>query len=472
MNPTNGFLELRDTNAATVVATGTIDLATGTDFRLEHILNAGAGTQTLNVYVGANKHGTTPTETISGTFTVGNWDRANFGIIAATTNWTLYTDAVKGNSSTVGVGPAVTAPALVQQKSTSGTASSSAALTATWLQNTVAGNCGWLVVAINEWNVTGAVAENAGIPDLSAQGWTRVTGADANGARAALYVYVKPNIGVADSSVSILLPSATGARSVVAWLIEESTIATTLPVDAAIGALSDNTITTFDTGVTGSATTQASEVVYAAIVQQFEPGGTITPTTGENWGSPIATPVVTGTSQEGITLGIYRKVLTATQTLQFSGTLSLSRRWAANLVSLKVAGSSPSTLGFAAVQATGWTVTGGAAIDVISDALDSTYLTSSVGPSSQALDLTIQPIETPTGDLVISTRANRVDATSASIVATLRDGTTTVATAATVNPGAAVGDLTITFPSADISSVTQTKWRAGTLVVRLAVTAT
>lgn len=129
------------------------------------------------------------------------------------------------------------------------------------------------------------------------------------------------------------------------------------------------------------------------------------------------------------------------------------------------------TLTFPTVDATGWTVTGASAQAALADTDDATYVTSAVSPSGQTLDLTMQPIETPAGDLTVSVRAARVNATSASIVGTLRDGGSTVATAATVNPGASAGDLTVTFAAGDISGVTEAKWRAGTLVVRLAVTA-
>jgi hypothetical protein len=139
---------------------------------------------------------------------------------------------------------------------------------------------------------------------------------------------------------------------------------------------------------------------------------------------------------------------------------------------VNVAASAPGeTLTFPTVDATGWTVTGASAQAALADSDDATYVTSSASPSGQTIDLTLQPIETPTGDLTVSVRASRIDATSASIVGTLRDGGTTVATAATVNPGTSPGNLTVTFPQGNISGVTEAKWRAGTLVVRLAVTA-
>lgn len=135
------------------------------------------------------------------------------------------------------------------------------------------------------------------------------------------------------------------------------------------------------------------------------------------------------------------------------------------------AGPPAETLTFSTVDATGWTLTGASAQGALSDSSDATYVTSAVSPTGQNLDLTLQPIETPAGDLTVQVRTSRIDATSASIVGTLRDGGTTVATAATVNPGTSAGNVTVTFPAANISGVTEAKWRSGTLVVRLAVTA-
>lgn len=115
---------------------------------------------------------------------------------------------------------------------------------------------------------------------------------------------------------------------------------------------------------------------------------------------------------------------------------------------------------------------GSPVIEVLGDGSDLTYLTSAVGPVSQTFDLTLEPINPPAGDFVVTVRAARIDAVSASIVGTLRDGATVVATAATVNPANTVGNLTVTFTAASIAGVTTQKWAAGTLVVRLAATAT
>lgn len=130
-------------------------------------------------------------------------------------------------------------------------------------------------------------------------------------------------------------------------------------------------------------------------------------------------------------------------------------------------------LTFQAATATGWVSTGGPALDVLSDADDGTYLTSSANPSGLVLGpLVLHPIEAPVGDFVVTVRASRVDASSASLVGTLRDaGGAVLATAAPVNPGTTVGDLAVTFPAASIAGVSQEQWRSGALRVQLAATA-
>lgn len=129
-------------------------------------------------------------------------------------------------------------------------------------------------------------------------------------------------------------------------------------------------------------------------------------------------------------------------------------------------------LTFPTVDATGWTVTGTDAQSALADASDLTYLTSGINPSAQPLPLTLPAMETPVGDLVVTIRVARIgNSTSGSVVATLMDGATTVATSNTVTPATSAGDVTLTFLAANISSVTQAKWRAGTLVVRPTFTA-
>lgn len=124
-------------------------------------------------------------------------------------------------------------------------------------------------------------------------------------------------------------------------------------------------------------------------------------------------------------------------------------------------------LSFGSVTATGWSATGGSAIGVLSDTDDATFLTSPTAPSGSVTDLVLPPVEPPAGDLPVTLRASRVDASSGSVAVTLRDGSTTVATATVTGTiGTSLSNLTATFAAANISSVTTAKWRAGTLVVR------
>lgn len=126
---------------------------------------------------------------------------------------------------------------------------------------------------------------------------------------------------------------------------------------------------------------------------------------------------------------------------------------------------------FTACTQTGGTATGGTAIAVLSDDDDATYLTSPDNPSSWTVDLTLPAIQAPSGDLYVAIRANYITASGGSIVATLRDGSTTVATAPTVSLGGTVSTSWAVFPAASLTGLTSGQWAAGTLVVRLSITA-
>lgn len=136
----------------------------------------------------------------------------------------------------------------------------------------------------------------------------------------------------------------------------------------------------------------------------------------------------------------------------------------------------PTAQVFGDVTAVGWTPTGGTATEVLADNQDSSFLTSPDVPTSSVVDLELLPMEKPAADFTVTVRAQRVNASGGTIVATLRtsDGTQIAGTGSvTVNPSATVGDLVITFPAASIDTeVTQAQWRSGTLLVRLACTAT
>jgi hypothetical protein len=97
-----GVLRLRD--GTTTTATSALTVAVGQWYRFEQFVDAGTGTHSLRVFTGANLHGTTPDDTISGALTVGTFDRAVVGTNAlGTIDW--FYDSYVDNQSTW-VGPA------------------------------------------------------------------------------------------------------------------------------------------------------------------------------------------------------------------------------------------------------------------------------------------------------------------------------------------------------------------------------
>lgn len=136
---------------------------------------------------------------------------------------------------------------------------------------------------------------------------------------------------------------------------------------------------------------------------------------------------------------------------------------------------SSSPLSCTAVTASGWSATGGTAIAVLSDTSDTTYITSGDNPSSSTVDLTLPPLSTPAGDLRVLLRGYKTGASSGTVVGTLRNGGSTVSTAATQQiPDSLTGsggNLWLVFPAADISGIGSSTWSAGTLVVRATITA-
>lgn len=88
-------------NGNTAVGTSTLTIATGAWFRVEYKIDVAATTQTCQIFAGANVEGTTPDETISGSYTGGNFDRYNDGpVIATTSAFNLYLDDVADDSTT------------------------------------------------------------------------------------------------------------------------------------------------------------------------------------------------------------------------------------------------------------------------------------------------------------------------------------------------------------------------------------
>lgn len=72
-------------NATTVVTTGTLTITTGQWYRLRWKLDNAGTNQTLEIYTGANLHGSTPDETLSGTYNSGTFDSMNIGNVNSDT---------------------------------------------------------------------------------------------------------------------------------------------------------------------------------------------------------------------------------------------------------------------------------------------------------------------------------------------------------------------------------------------------
>ena len=219
-------------------------------------------------------------------------------------------------------------------------------------------------------------------------------------------------------------------------------------------------------------TTVTAGAVVVALAATIGPSGDL----DIDWTTTGGTERVTATSQASGTTnaaGIHAselRVEPSTSTVTVAPVETVGRG-SIVLSALRPTVQATETLSFAGANATGWTATGGTALATLSDVDEGTYVTSQVNPSAQALDLTLQPIEAPAGDFTVAVRAARVLSSSGSIVPTLRDGTTTVATASTITLTESPTDYIVTFPAAAISGVPAAKWQAGSLVVRLAATA-
>jgi hypothetical protein len=116
---------------------------------------------------------------------------------------------------------------------------------------------------------------------------------------------------------------------------------------------------------------------------------------------------------------------------------------------------------------TGWTPTGGTVLGVISDGADGTLITSSANPSALLLDGILTPAAVPAGDLLVTVKMDKVNATTGTMVAKLYDGVTLRATVSGVAIPNTAAPVPILFPAASISAVTG--WATG---VRLTLEAT
>lgn len=94
----DGTFSLR--NAFTAVATSTTSVSAGTAGRLQWSVDNSAGTNELQIFVGANVDGTTPDETIADSaYSEGTYDEFDVGILEATDTWSTHLDAVAEDDS-------------------------------------------------------------------------------------------------------------------------------------------------------------------------------------------------------------------------------------------------------------------------------------------------------------------------------------------------------------------------------------
>lgn len=104
---TTGAVRIRD--GATTIATSTSTLALSTTHRLEWAVTIGATpAQTLRLFLGPNRDGTVPDETISGAITGASFDRWQFGSSSAF-SWTYWVGRIRADD-TSWVGPDVAGP--------------------------------------------------------------------------------------------------------------------------------------------------------------------------------------------------------------------------------------------------------------------------------------------------------------------------------------------------------------------------
>ncbi|HSX30885.1 MAG TPA: hypothetical protein VLE99_03125 [Candidatus Saccharimonadales bacterium] len=95
----SGVLTIRD-GPTTVVATSTSTVSINTWFRVEWEVNATGSTQNCRLFMGANVNGTTPTETLSGSYTQGGFDKIEDGIGAASFAGSMWIDGVDDDDTT------------------------------------------------------------------------------------------------------------------------------------------------------------------------------------------------------------------------------------------------------------------------------------------------------------------------------------------------------------------------------------
>lgn len=117
---------------------------------------------------------------------------------------------------------------------------------------------------------------------------------------------------------------------------------------------------------------------------------------------------------------------------------------------------------FTTLDTTGWTLTLGTAANAVaalSDALDTSYLTSGDNPASLILKGAVGISKPDPGqDLTVTVRAKRNNGTSGSITAKLLDGTSVISTKTINAIGTTFADYTVVFPSTDVANVAADSW--------------
>jgi hypothetical protein len=105
---------LRLVNVSTATGSSSAALVADQLVRCEWAINGTAGTQALEIYRGANAHGTTPDETLSGTFTNTAFDNIGVGWYVLVSGFSIFYDEIKATDApTVAIGGFSAAPEFV-----------------------------------------------------------------------------------------------------------------------------------------------------------------------------------------------------------------------------------------------------------------------------------------------------------------------------------------------------------------------
>lgn len=121
------------------------------------------------------------------------------------------------------------------------------------------------------------------------------------------------------------------------------------------------------------------------------------------------------------------------------------------------------------VTLTSFTATGGTAQAVLSDANDSTFVTSADNPAGALIDGTLGALAKPSADFTVQVRAQKTNATTGTLTATLYEGATQRAQVTGIALPDALSTLNVTFPAPSLTSVTAAAWGSG---LRLVLSAT